>query len=98
MNADTLRVALKAIQHEKDLSTVQALPGTVTYICSNDYPCKPDCPACAAPKLLAAALVEARLDEAKWWADLVDDHAENCHCEYHERIADLERQAARGKG
>lgn len=49
---------------------------------------------------LAAALVEARLEEARWWAELAKDSGDykgNTPSEL-ERIADLERQAASVKG
>lgn len=38
---------MSAIAHDKDLSSVTGVAGSVIYICSADYPCKADCIACA---------------------------------------------------
>jgi hypothetical protein len=44
---------MSRIAHEKDLSSVQVIPGTVTYICSANYPCKSDCICCELKRFAA---------------------------------------------
>ena len=63
---DKLRELVAKVPHEKDLSTVQGLPGEVVMVCSADYPCKKDCTRCGLEAILAEQAPGGEWDARAW--------------------------------